>query len=160
MLSFPGNPSDPDLLPGAHDVAELDGPGGTECQGNIWDAALRAHLSIRNYGFNYSHYYSQKLAPLERDPFSKKLKVSFPTIPCSCPSQTSTTGPGTQPSCLRRHSALSRASSRHSGGKGCNGSDSDPEHGSADYSPDVRSSVLPASPLDVLARLIPRDPVF
>src|SRR5215469_9899648 len=45
-----------------------------------------------------------------------------------------------QPSYLRRHSALSCASSRHSGGKGCNGSD--PGHGSADYSPDVRSSVL------------------
>ena len=33
------------------DVAAPDGPGGDEGRGYLWDSALRAGLSIRNYGF-------------------------------------------------------------------------------------------------------------
>ena len=47
----PSNPDDPDLLPGTADVAAPDGTSGEEDRGHLWDAALRAHLSVRNYGF-------------------------------------------------------------------------------------------------------------
>src|SRR5262249_11022398 len=48
----PYAPDDPDLLPGTANLTSPDGdnddlPG----QGFIWDAALRAGLSVRNYGF-------------------------------------------------------------------------------------------------------------
>jgi DNA-binding beta-propeller fold protein YncE len=47
----PINPSDPDILPGTSDVSAFDGPDGEESAGYLWDGALRAHLSVRNYGF-------------------------------------------------------------------------------------------------------------
>jgi YVTN family beta-propeller protein len=47
----PQTPDDPDLLPGTADVAEHDGPEGEPGAGYLWDAALRAGLSVRNYGF-------------------------------------------------------------------------------------------------------------
>jgi YVTN family beta-propeller protein len=42
---------DPDVLPGTANVAAPDGPDGEEGQGYLWSAALRAGLSVRNYGF-------------------------------------------------------------------------------------------------------------
>jgi DNA-binding beta-propeller fold protein YncE len=47
----PTAPADPDILPGARDVAAPDGPDGAEGQGYIWDGALRAGLTVRNWGF-------------------------------------------------------------------------------------------------------------
>jgi DNA-binding beta-propeller fold protein YncE len=47
----PLNPSDPDILPGTADPSGFDGPNGEEGAGYLWDAALRAHLPVRNYGF-------------------------------------------------------------------------------------------------------------
>lgn len=47
----PGYPNDPDLLPGTANVAAPDGPEGEREQGYIWDAAMRAGLEVRNYGF-------------------------------------------------------------------------------------------------------------
>ena len=44
-------PNDPNLLPGTANEAAADGPEGEEGLGYIWDAAIRAHLSVRNYGF-------------------------------------------------------------------------------------------------------------
>jgi DNA-binding beta-propeller fold protein YncE len=45
-------PCDPDILPGTNDVAAPDGPEGTPAgRGYIWDAACRAGLTLRNYGF-------------------------------------------------------------------------------------------------------------
>ncbi len=44
-------PPDPNLLPGNANEVEADGPNGEEGAGYLWDAALKAHLSIRNYGF-------------------------------------------------------------------------------------------------------------
>jgi YVTN family beta-propeller protein len=43
--------NDPDLLPGAVNVVAPDGPEGEQGAGFIWSAALRAGLSVRNYGF-------------------------------------------------------------------------------------------------------------
>ena len=47
----PGYPDDPDLLPGTANAAAPDGPEGERQQGYIWDAAMRAGLTVRNYGF-------------------------------------------------------------------------------------------------------------
>jgi YVTN family beta-propeller protein len=52
LLSFAGVfPADPNLLPGASDVAGPDGPAGEAGAGYIWDEAFRAGLTVRNYGF-------------------------------------------------------------------------------------------------------------
>jgi len=42
---------DPDLLPGPRNEMELDGPSGEPGLGYLWDAALRAKKTVRNYGF-------------------------------------------------------------------------------------------------------------
>jgi YVTN family beta-propeller protein len=44
-------PPDPNLLPGNANEVEADGPNGEEGGGYLWDAALKAHLTVRNYGF-------------------------------------------------------------------------------------------------------------
>jgi len=89
-------PSDPDILPGMADVAAPDPPsasGGAAGTGYLWDAALRAGLSIRNYGFygdvsryDLRRYTAQDgLIPLARDPFADRLQVFFPTKPSLAP---------------------------------------------------------------------------
>jgi DNA-binding beta-propeller fold protein YncE len=80
----PKTPDDPDDLPGTADVAAPDGPeGSSPGTGYIWNAALRAGLSIRDYGFYCDlSRYSQTAPysiPLERDPAKSKLQVAFPT---------------------------------------------------------------------------------
>ncbi len=45
------NASDPNVLPGPTDVAAPDGPGSEVNTGYIWDQAIRAGLTVRNYGF-------------------------------------------------------------------------------------------------------------
>ena len=50
----PDTPDDPDLLPGTADLIAPDGPGGpgeNAGAGYLWDSAIRAHVSLRNYGF-------------------------------------------------------------------------------------------------------------
>ena len=47
----PFTPDDPDLLPGQTNVAAPDGPDNEINTGFLWDAALRANLTVRNYGF-------------------------------------------------------------------------------------------------------------
>jgi DNA-binding beta-propeller fold protein YncE len=47
----PLTPADPDLLPGQTDVAAPDGPNNQINAGYLWDNALRAGLTVRNYGF-------------------------------------------------------------------------------------------------------------
>ncbi len=51
MKEQPIYPPDPNLLPGNANEVEADGPTGEEGAGYIWDAALAAHLTVRNYGF-------------------------------------------------------------------------------------------------------------
>ncbi len=79
LAASASTPKDPDLLPGSADVAAPDGPEGEEGQGYVWDAALRAGLSVRNYGFfGDLGRYEPKAAdviPLERDPYGKRLPV-------------------------------------------------------------------------------------
>lgn len=51
MKEQPIYPPDPNLLPGNANEVEADGPTGEEGAGYIWDAALAANLTVRNYGF-------------------------------------------------------------------------------------------------------------
>jgi DNA-binding beta-propeller fold protein YncE len=47
----PAYPNDPNLLAGVGDVAAPDSPKGEAGTGYLWDSALRAGLTVRNYGF-------------------------------------------------------------------------------------------------------------
>jgi DNA-binding beta-propeller fold protein YncE len=75
-----------DQLPGRADVAAPDGPGDSAAgAGYLWDAALRAKLTIRNYGFfvDLAHYSATKeggpSVPLLRNPFDSGTRVAAPT---------------------------------------------------------------------------------
>jgi DNA-binding beta-propeller fold protein YncE len=77
------SPSDPDILPGTHDVYGIDGPGGDENKGYLWDAVLRRGLTLRNFGFfgALPTRTGPHALPLVRDPYAQKLRVFFPTKP-------------------------------------------------------------------------------
>ena len=85
VKAFALSPADPNVLPGANDVAAPDGPDGDAGHGYIWDAALRAGLSVRNYGFygDLTRYFLGAKDPnviaLERDPHAAGLTVLYPT---------------------------------------------------------------------------------
>ncbi len=79
----PRVPDDADIVPGTQDVAAPDAAGAGEGQGYLWDLALRAGLSIRNYGF-YGDFAmtdpdSATRAPLEHDPAAQGIAVFRPT---------------------------------------------------------------------------------
>jgi YVTN family beta-propeller protein len=74
---------DPDLLPGTANEVAPDGPQGQQGAGFIWDAALRAKLTIRNYGFledlvPYEAPASLGGIPILRNPFATKTVVATP----------------------------------------------------------------------------------
>ncbi len=73
----PKTPSDPDLLPGAINVAEPDGPDGTpRGKGYLWDAVLRAGLDFREYGCMSDMNLD---APREPYPFKAHVVLSRPS---------------------------------------------------------------------------------
>jgi YVTN family beta-propeller protein len=75
-------PSDPDVLPGQTDVDAPDGPDNEVNTGYLWDAALRAHLTVRNYGFfvDITRYGAVPNAiPVERYPAATNTIVAYPT---------------------------------------------------------------------------------
>ena len=85
-----GKLADPDdQLPGIADVAAPDGPGSDTAEaesgtGYLWDSALRAKISIRNYGFfaNLSHYSATAggpAVPLLHAPHETSTRVAFAT---------------------------------------------------------------------------------
>ncbi len=80
----PETPDDDNLLPGTNDVDAPDGPGGDAGTGYLWDAALRAHLTLRNYGFflegnRYGGEPGTKgIIPVIREPYKTKTRVAFP----------------------------------------------------------------------------------
>ena len=89
-VANPLSPADPNVLPGARDVAAPDGPGGVEGRGYLWDSALRAGLSIRNYGFfgdltRYEFATGQYQIPLEHDPFKSGRQVIYVDKPALMP---------------------------------------------------------------------------
>lgn len=82
----PAAPADPDTLPGASDVAAPDGPDGDEEHGYLWDNALRAGLSVRNWGFYGDIVLYDKRAgalrtPKLREPWKTKVRVFMPDKP-------------------------------------------------------------------------------
>jgi DNA-binding beta-propeller fold protein YncE len=88
LAANPLSPDDPDVLPGTADTAAPDGPEGQEGAGFLWDGALRAGLSIRNYGFfvdqaryNLPPPYTEFSIPELTDPFSSNTVVSYITSP-------------------------------------------------------------------------------
>ena len=76
----PSAPSDPDVLPGLTDTAAPDGPGNEINTGYLWDQALRAGLTIRNYGF-----FVQNSGATIADYFSAGRPAAFPTSPALRP---------------------------------------------------------------------------
>jgi DNA-binding beta-propeller fold protein YncE len=86
----PATPADPDLLPGTADLLAPDGPGGpgeNAGAGYLWDAAIRAGLTLRNYGFylDLARYEMPLTIPFHivapRDARSQNITVAFPTKP-------------------------------------------------------------------------------
>jgi DNA-binding beta-propeller fold protein YncE len=83
----PLTPDDADLLAGQTNVAAPDGPDNEVNTGYLWDSALRAQLTVRNYGFflDTTRYafasdpnYAKYSIPLDRDPFSSGTTVAYP----------------------------------------------------------------------------------
>ncbi|MDB5447055.1 MAG: hypothetical protein JWQ97_2372, partial [Phenylobacterium sp.] len=79
----PVTPDDADVLAGTADVAAPDGPGGAPGEGYIWDAAIRAGLSVRNWGFygdliRYEPKLGPAQVPLDREPWMTGRRVFFP----------------------------------------------------------------------------------
>ena len=75
----PKTPDDPDLLPGAINVAEPDGPmGSPQGKGYIWDAVLRAGLTFREYGCMSDTVLD---SPREPYPFKNQVVMSRPANP-------------------------------------------------------------------------------
>jgi DNA-binding beta-propeller fold protein YncE len=80
--SDPTLSKDPDLLPGpalltAPDPEDDDKPD----QGYLWDSAIRAGLSVRNYGFSDASNYDPSAPggiPLIREPFKQHRRVATP----------------------------------------------------------------------------------
>ena len=80
--SNPKLSDDPDLLPGpalltAPDPDDDDKPN----QGYLWDAAIRAGLSVRNYGFSDASNYDEGApgaVPVIREPFKEHKRIYTP----------------------------------------------------------------------------------
>jgi DNA-binding beta-propeller fold protein YncE len=87
IAANPDTPNDANLLAGTRDVAEHDGddnPGA----GYLWDAALNARKTVRNYGFEYidlNRYFVDPsdpgYIPVLREPFKAGVVVSRATKP-------------------------------------------------------------------------------
>jgi len=75
-------PNDPDILPGQTDAGAPDGPNDEINTGYLWNAALRAGLSVRSYGFfvDTTCYNEPACAiPVIHDPAGSKTVVAHPT---------------------------------------------------------------------------------
>ena len=78
----PDVPGGEDLLPGQTDVAAPDGPNDELNTGYLWNDALRAGLTVRDYGFFVdTTCYNEPSCqtPLAHDPFSTNTIVAPPT---------------------------------------------------------------------------------
>jgi DNA-binding beta-propeller fold protein YncE len=81
----PLTPADPDDLPGTANVDAPDSAEGENGTGYLWNAALTAGLSVRNYGFfvdtaryNLSPENAKYEIPVLLDPSATKTQVAFP----------------------------------------------------------------------------------
>ena len=76
----PFTSSDPDVLPGTTDTGAPDGPGNAVNTGYLWNAAMRAGLTVRTYGFfiDATRYGTPDFTiPLLRDPFASRTQVAI-----------------------------------------------------------------------------------
>jgi DNA-binding beta-propeller fold protein YncE len=74
--AHPALPDDEDLLPGHAQITTPDGEDDDEVgEGFLWDGALRAGLSVRNYGFS-----GAESGPLIREPAKERQPVYIPSI--------------------------------------------------------------------------------
>lgn len=78
----PALSKDPDLLPGPRLLTAPDADDDEfENQGYLWDAAIRAGLSVRNYGFSDASVYDDAAPgaiPPVRHPFAEKRRIYTP----------------------------------------------------------------------------------
>jgi DNA-binding beta-propeller fold protein YncE len=88
LAANPETPDDPNILAGTRDVAEHDSEEDGLSKGYIWDAALRANKTVRNYGFEYIDLNRYFLAttdpnyiPPLRNPYAAGVIVSRATKP-------------------------------------------------------------------------------
>ena len=85
IAALPVTPNDPNYLPGAVDVTSADSSEGIENGGFLWDAAQRAGLSVRNYGFfiDLARYSlpAPLLLPTSTTPFASNLIQAYATKP-------------------------------------------------------------------------------
>jgi YVTN family beta-propeller protein len=87
----PRYPNDPNLLPGRNNVGAPDGPNGQKQRGYIWDSALRAGLTVRNYGFfcDLNRYNSGDAAAIPSDLMpalnNPPVQVAYPANPTLIP---------------------------------------------------------------------------
>jgi len=85
LKSQPMLQADPNLLPGARDIAAPDSPFGEAGEGYIWDEALRARLTVRNYGIfcDLTRYDNPKTnkgyLAMSKTPFADKLIQATPS---------------------------------------------------------------------------------
>ncbi len=72
-----------DQLPGLAEVAAPDSAEGEPGAGYLWDAAKRAKLTVRNYGFflDLSRYSKPNPLPLLHNPAATARRVAFPVTP-------------------------------------------------------------------------------
>ena len=82
IAANPLTPDDPDVLPGQTAVGAPDGPNDEIDTGYLWNAALRAGLTVRNYGFFIdTTCYSDPgcTIPVIDDPAASGTVVAYPT---------------------------------------------------------------------------------
>jgi len=78
----PFTSSDPDVLPGQTAIGAPDGPNNQVNTGYLWDAALRAGLTVRNYGFfiDTTRYSTNDFViPVLRTPAATGTVVAYPS---------------------------------------------------------------------------------
>jgi DNA-binding beta-propeller fold protein YncE len=82
IAALPILPPDPDLLPGTLDVAAGDSAAGEANASYLWDAALAAGKTVRNYGFygDIVRYFlpDPLFIPISRTPFADGIKQFIP----------------------------------------------------------------------------------
>ncbi len=82
QVEQPLYPPDPNLLPGNANEVAADGPEGEQGLGYIWDAAIKAHLTVRNYGFytDLGAFDVRNISPYLTAPCAAKppIQVAFP----------------------------------------------------------------------------------
>jgi DNA-binding beta-propeller fold protein YncE len=82
IAADPLTPNDPDILPGQTPAGAPDGPNDEIATGYLWNAALRAGLTVRNYGFFVdTTCYSEPACaiPVIHDPAASNTVVAHPT---------------------------------------------------------------------------------